>query len=114
MSNTEKAIELIRAERARQIVVEGWTAEDDDRTNGELGDAAACYAMREQTRMNKIWDVSVRFRIWKLSLRMWKPTPDNRMRELVKAGALILAEMERLMRQESKTSQVVVDDPTVE
>lgn len=30
----------------------------------------------------------------------FKPTPDDRIRELVKAGALIVAEIERLQRQQ--------------
>jgi hypothetical protein len=31
----------------------------------------------------------------------WKPSPDDRFRELVKAGALIAAEIDRLLRAKS-------------
>jgi len=40
-------VEAIAAERKRQIEAEGWTPEhDDEHTNGEMADAAACYARR--------------------------------------------------------------------
>jgi hypothetical protein len=39
-------IELIAAERKRQIEEEGWTAEHDEQwKKGELAKAAMCYAM---------------------------------------------------------------------
>ena len=34
--------------------------------------------------------------IWPWNLIWWKPTPNDRIRELVKAGALIAAEIDRL------------------
>ncbi|MCM0757438.1 hypothetical protein M7775_02505, partial [Sporomusa sphaeroides DSM 2875] len=47
-------IELIAAERQRQISQEGWTPEHDDQhANGELALAAACYAIPSHRR---IWD----------------------------------------------------------
>lgn len=78
----------IAVERARQIAEEGWTADHDDaHDNGELADAAACYARGKQ--MSAVWP-------W--DDKWWKPGPDRR-GQLVKAAALIVAEIERLDRQ---------------
>lgn len=97
-------IELIAKERERQLSVEGWTPQhDDEHTDNSLAKAAACYAMPEDERKNyqsfssshgwypRWWPKS-----W--SLEFWKPTPKNRIKELVKAGALIAAEIDRLNR----------------
>lgn len=75
---------LIADERARQIRTEGWTAEhDDEHTHGELAQAAVAYAGASTH--------------WPWSPEAWKPTGD-RVRDLVKAGALIAAELDRLLR----------------
>lgn len=79
-------VELIAQERQRQIDVEGYRPEHDrHHCNGELVDAAACYLAPRLA--DKYWP-------WHRSY--WKPSPDNRVRELVKAGALIAAEIDRL------------------
>lgn len=81
-------IELITEERQRQVTKEGWTPEHDDKhSNGEMALAAACYAKPESERIYEPWP-------WAAS--WWKPTPDNRIRELQKSGALIAAEIDRL------------------
>ena len=83
----------VLAERQRQIEVEGWTPENDDAyQSGDIADAAACYAM---TSPRMRGDRSAPFD-WPWVGRWWKPT--DRRRNLVKAGALILAEIERLDR----------------
>lgn len=84
-------IELISEERKRQIEVEMFDAEHDkDQSIGELANAASCYAMEPCIRPAELppchWP-------W---LDFWKPTPDNRIKELAKAGALIAAEIDRL------------------
>lgn len=97
-----KALDLIAAERERQKSGEGWTAEHDDaHTDGSLAHAAAAYAMPGDVRSmfdefggNALWPES-----W--GIEWFKPTPHDRVRELVKAGALIVAEIERLQRKES-------------
>lgn len=38
--------------------------------------------------------------MWPFSQEWWKPTPDDRIRELAKAGALIAAEIDRLQRMQ--------------
>lgn len=83
----------VLAERARQVSAEGWTPEHDDAYQaGDLADAAACYA-RGEPRMDRDWTAP---REWPWAASWWKPT--DRRRDLVKAGALILAEIERLDR----------------
>jgi hypothetical protein len=93
-------IELIAAERKRQIEVEGWTPEHDDQwKRGELALAAYAYVLPEDERPG-VTDSQGKFTPsgWPWAQSWWKPTPDDRIRELVKAGALIVAEIERLQR----------------
>ncbi|HEM6872310.1 TPA: ead/Ea22-like family protein [Citrobacter koseri] len=87
------AILDVIAERQRQQSVEGWTPEhDDEHCNGELAMAAVCY-INETGTVNrnggKPWG-------WPWEASWWKPK--GRRRNLVKSGALILAEIERIDR----------------
>ena len=87
------AILDVVAERQRQKTIEGWTPEhDDEHCNGELAMAAVCY-INETGTVNrnggKPWG-------WPWDASWWKPK--TRRRNLVKAGALILAELERIDR----------------
>ena len=78
--------ERITAERRRQVEVEGWTPEHDATHAPDiLTLAAVCYAMPERMRGRDILSA------WPWAPAYWKPTPDDRVRELVKAGALIAA-----------------------
>ena len=81
----------VLAERRRQVTAEGWTSEHDDQyEDGELIDAAACYAQD-----SGLWDcVGEPPSDWPWNDEWWKPSKNMR-RNLVKAGALILAEIER-------------------
>ena len=93
----------IAAERKRQIKEEGWSEYHDDVTwtHGELARAAACYALPGYIRKKVTGDMRIKvglFDIWPWPAGCWKPTPDNRIRELEKAGALIAAEIDRLLR----------------
>ena len=81
----------VLAERQRQVTAEGWTAErDDGYQNSELADAAACYAIHAH---NQGFSTPAH---WPWSQDWWKQTSPRR--DLVKAGALILAEIERIDR----------------
>ncbi len=85
----------VMGERTRQMAVEGFTPEHDDvHVDGEIAEAAICYTM---TGMGKD-HASVCGGWWpdEWSTRWWKPTDPRS--DLVKAGALILAEIERLDR----------------
>ncbi len=86
--------ELIAAERQRQIEAEGWTPEHDDgHTQGELAAAAQCYLARHDVRSD--WnEMPPDWWPWNA---WWKPSRDP-VRNLVKAGALIAAEIDRLRR----------------
>lgn len=97
------AWEDVLAERERQINAEGWTPEHDDaHWKGEIADAAACYAIlagkgaTANEHDQPGW--------WPWHWTWWRST--TRRRDLVKAGALILAEIERLDRAALKGGAV--------
>lgn len=78
--------------RRRQIEVEGRAPEHDDRYGAhELAEAAACYCL---SSAGKPFDYFETMWPWE---RWWFKVSDPR-RDLVKAGALVLAEIERLDR----------------
>ena len=94
-------IAIIAAERTRQINKEKWTAgHDDEHTDGQLAIAAAVYATPDEHRLYR--GQAPRSEAvpheWPWGDEWWKPTPKNRLRELAKAGALIAAELDRLLR----------------
>lgn len=94
--------DLIAAERQRQIDREGWTAEHDDQwEDGELRKAARVYLQWVgATYINRV-DSEGRRAVppgWPWDREWWKPSEDVRA-DLVKAGALIAAELDRLNRQ---------------
>lgn len=98
-------IELIAAERKRQVRVEGWTAEHDDAYTDrqELILAAMGYlkAAGDVQWGNELDDEPTD---WPWDKRWWKPSTDS-MRNLEKAGALIAAEIDRIQRFRAKTKQ---------
>lgn len=90
-------IELIAEERKRQVEIEGYTADHDKEENdiGQLAFAAAAYACPPAADKVKGFK---RTHLFPWDSRVWKPS-DDRVRELVKAGALIAAEIDRLQNQ---------------
>jgi hypothetical protein len=83
----------VLAERQRQIHVEGWTPEhDDEHTHASMAQAAACYALHAAGYSSETVLAD-----WPWDPQWWKPSDDPR-RNLEKAGALTLAEIERLDR----------------
>lgn len=102
MDYDTKAARDVLAERLRQVTEEGWTAEHDDRhDSGEIAIAAACYAIHGVGGDVSMWPRAAKLGLWG-ALRWpwdwswWKPK--DRRRDLVRAGALIIAEIERLDR----------------
>ena len=89
-------VKQIGAERQRQIDIEGWTPEHDAEHDGDdLALAALAYVMPGWRRNH-----------WRMPEPDWapgwfKPTPDDRARELIKAGALIAAAIDRLTEAEA-------------
>lgn len=87
VAQTDAARDVL-AERRRQVDVEGrLSIHDDQYVQGQLAQAAACYAVQGEYHFPENWP-------W--SLTWWKPKDQRR--NLVKAGALILADIERLDR----------------
>ena len=93
-------IELIKAERERQISVEGFTPESDDQySQNELAAAAACYANYAAVfggAERTLYQNSTPPRNWPWDPKWWKPKSPER--DLVRAGALIAAETDRRNR----------------
>ncbi len=82
-------VELIRLERARQIEEEGHSASlDDELDDGQLAKAAAAYALFGEN------DIAAN--LWPFSRDLFKPR--TQLQNLVRAGALIAAEIDRLQR----------------
>jgi hypothetical protein len=118
MKHTKSGIELIANERRRQIEKEGWTPEHDDaHDEHELYDAAKCYAKPESIRpyrydykgiqrnlvpFGEDPDSYTSLKGWPWKMEWWKPSPENRVKELIKAGALYQAEIDRIERLKLK------------
>ncbi len=106
MPDFSKAARDVLAERERQMKEEGYTpAHDDNHVHGELALAAALYALPYEATLGgepllKQDDfIGLHMALELACAPGWdlKPEPDIRKR-LVKSGALILAEIERLDR----------------
>ncbi|HBO5047556.1 hypothetical protein [Pseudomonas aeruginosa] len=89
----------VQAERRRQIEAEGWTPEhDDEHADGQMAQAAGCYALHAGG-IGTDWPDGLQngaALFWPWYKDSWKPTTPRR--DLVKACALALAEIERLDR----------------
>ncbi|OVZ31866.1 hypothetical protein CDO36_26040 [Pseudomonas aeruginosa] len=87
----------VQAERRRQVEVEGWTPEhDDEHDNGEMARAAACYALAGSSAPSDGTAALLVSLAWPWDEQWWKPSTARR--DMVKACALGLAEIERLDR----------------
>lgn len=118
----QNAISLIATERERQLTVERYSAaHDDGHEHGELAEAAAAYALvgkvTDETLIDTVREVQInssrgldgyydygpvrdKFTVFPWDEEWWKPS-DDPIRNLVKAGALIVAEIERLQRKDT-------------
>jgi len=112
MSNGEEGARRIARERRRQIQQEGWSIDHDDKlVDNELAWAALCYAAPEKVKMMRPgedpdtvlladpWPVKSSL-VDKRRKGKRKVTRRQRIRDLEKAGALIAAEIDRLLRAE--------------
>lgn len=89
-----EALQDVINERSRQISAEGWTAQHDDQHQpGELAEAAACYASPHYARPM----IETAPILWPFDAARWKPK--DRRSNLVRAAALLIAEIERLDRK---------------
>jgi hypothetical protein len=95
--------QAIARERSRQIWAEGWAPpHDDHHTQGQLSIAAGTYAMHAGLTIQG-YPPAARYGAggevplpWPWAKQWWKPTTPRR--DLEKAGALIAAEIDRLIR----------------
>ncbi|EPF1459620.1 hypothetical protein ACSQPF_002834 [Pseudomonas aeruginosa] len=89
----------VQAERRRQVEAEGWTPKhDDEHADGQMAQAAGCYALHAGG-IGTDWPDGRQngaALFWPWDKDSWKPTTPRR--DLVKACALALAEIERLDR----------------
>ena len=95
-SGQSYGVSLVGKERQRQITEEGYSFEHDDQEDShQLSDAAAVYACHASARHSLL-------HLWPWAKEYFKPDKDNtidgRIRELSKAGALVCAEIDRLVR----------------
>jgi hypothetical protein len=108
----QHVIEEFAAERQRQIGGEGYSlTHDDEHGSGELAGAAAAYAyaasLPQPARM-KFWDegkseeCQIIEAMWPWSMHSFKPTVPRR--DLVKAGALLIAEIGRRDRAKRRAA----------
>lgn len=107
------------AERGRQMFAEGFSRDGDDLyAAGELERAAAAYAFaasvppemrgwletdRMEPRPRPLggdWIIDMVRRLWPWGFEWWKPKEQRR--DLVRAGALIIAAIERIDRAQAK------------
>lgn len=96
MEHLNNGCELIAKERERQINELGYDVKNDELySKNELSDAAICYAMTETRRFVDNF-------VWPWDKKFWKPTPEDRIKELTKAGALIAAQIDRELHELSK------------
>jgi hypothetical protein len=106
-AETMTGVDMIAAERERQITAEGWTPDHDDgHRHFELAKAGATYALYGGFGP---WEAPIPPLCWPWELEWWKPTRD-RVADLAKAGALIAAEIDRLARVASREQQDTKED----
>lgn len=102
-------IELITEERARQVRLGFDATHDDMHTKGEIAKAAGTYLkyhavtqsplaeMHKAGLITNMVDITVRG-LWPWDFESFRPS-DDPVRNLVKAGAMIAAEIDRLNRK---------------
>lgn len=91
----------IHAERMRQIHAEGWTPEHDDKHKryklAKAAESSLAVLTSPDPDVGKYIEDSGPAWNWPWTKKWWKPSCDP-IRNLVKAGALIAAEIDRLER----------------
>ena len=89
----KKVLTMIQSEREKQIARHGYSKEHDKIwLEGELAQAAAVYAMPAYKR--RVTD-------WPFDMKFYRPEY-SRVDELIKAAALIVAEIERVTTHEEE------------
>ena len=132
LSRPQTAADLVVSERIAHTEREGWSnSADDTYLNNELAYGAVAYALpmvqEEIFTRGRVGDNDVaaevainlfvkRSTFWKFAKGFWKPSMgsnEGRVKELVKAGSLILAEIDRLLRlRRSNGAKSYTEDKT--
>lgn len=88
-------VELILGERVRQLAEKGYHVEHDaQHRDGSLAVAGGCYAIwGHYTELRPVYP-----QFWPWEPADWKPSTD-RIEVMTRAGALIAAEIDRLLRR---------------
>ena len=104
-----EAAALVLHERERQIKEEGYAlAHDDEHTEGQLALLAAAYALSSRDSTAPIAYEVASF--LGESVFKWGFNPKSPIQDLTRAGALILAELERRLRAENFVSVTTKED----
>lgn len=122
-AKTTRGAQIIAAERQRQVDREGWDASHDDaHQSGELAAAAICYAKagiaaaKGETMFQTfgMWEDGACTDDWQYHTPpewpndwlwdYWKPVEDP-IKNLRRAGALIAAEIDRLLREKRRNKR---------
>lgn len=113
-------VAMILEERMRQKTEEGFTSlHDDMHDRAELADAAGCYCAMATLNIqiggtDDMAEGCPPSSAWPFNTEDWKPSADP-IRNLTRAGALIAAEIERLIRQRGTgPGDQVRSDPAAE
>lgn len=96
-TQVSKGAQLIEVERIRQVESEGYSIEHDTYyEKSELLGAALAYLYQAEKAANNITFLDNPPSNWPWPEKYWKPSVDP-IANLVKAGALIAAEIDRLL-----------------
>lgn len=93
----------IAAERRRQIEKEGWSVEhDDEHDAGTMACAGAAYALNAGCVLYPLNGTAMEKppEFWMWGEEWWKPKDPRR--DLIRAAALIVAELERMDREKAR------------
>lgn len=110
-----KGINDVSEERLRQITEEGFNSERDDTyLPGTLGSAGASYALAAVAQLiygpDSEKEVSRAPDYWPWGQDTWNPVDPRR--NLVKAAALLIAEIDRIDRREASEKIAAPEAPT--
>ncbi|EPX83463.1 hypothetical protein [Salipiger mucosus] len=104
-NNLDPIFHEVDDECRRQVEVEGWTAENDDRYfAGRLAAAGGTYALQAaDTLMGRPAPEREIPRTWSMDPKAWKPKDARR--DLIRALALGVAELKRMQRAETPAAR---------
>lgn len=105
-------LKLVKAERQKQINKHGYTPEhDDEHTNGEIANAAACYAATVPIfKVMANTDIFPMKTVYPWHCTLFSKQEKSRKEQIVTACAMLMAEYERIVRAEQKATVNLCSD----